>query len=78
LVGRRLEEEWYQAVHSAQNNRKKKRYYSKQLYKQRHKIEIMFGRIQDWHRIAICYDRGAHTFFSAICIAATVICYLKG
>jgi len=58
-------------------NRKSKRRYSKHLYKQRHKIEIMFGRIKDWRRIAMRYDRCAHTFFSAICLAATVIFYLK-
>ena len=55
-------------------NRIKRRRYSKQLYKQRHKIEIMFGRIKDWRRIAL---RCAYTFFSAICLAATVIFYLK-
>ena len=33
----------------------------------------MFGRLKDWRRIATRYDRCAHTFFSAICIAATVI-----
>ncbi len=59
------------------NNRKKKRRYSKQLYIQRHTIEIMFGRMKDWRRIAMRYDRCAHTFFSAICLAATVIFYLK-
>ena len=58
-------------------HRKKKRRYDKQLYKQRHKIEIMFGRIKDWRRIAMRYDRCAHTFFSAICIAATFIFYLS-
>lgn len=58
-------------------NRKNKCWYSKTLYKQRHKIEIMFGRIKDWRRIAMRYDRCAHTFFSAICIAAIVIFYLK-
>jgi transposase len=51
--------------------------YSKTLYRQRHKIENMFGRIKDWRRIAMRYDRCAHTFFSAICIAATVIYYLN-
>jgi Transposase and inactivated derivatives len=51
--------------------------YDKNLYKQRHKIENMFGRIKDWRRIAMRYDRCAHTFFSAICIAATVIFYLN-
>lgn len=51
--------------------------YDKNLYKQRHKIENMFGRIKDWRRIAMRYDRCAHTFFSAICIAAVVIVYLN-
>lgn len=51
--------------------------YDKTLYKQRHKIENMFGRIKDWRRIAMRYDRCAHTFFSAICIAASVIFYLS-
>src|SRR3546814_3572934 len=43
------------------------------LYRQRHKIENMFGGLKDWRRIHTRYDRCAHTFMSAICIAATVI-----
>jgi transposase len=50
--------------------------YDKILYGQRHRIENAFGRIKDWRRIAMRYDRCAHTFFSAICIAATVIFWL--
>ena len=46
------------------------------LYRQRHKIEIMFGRLKDWRRIHTRYDRCAHTFMSAIAIAATVIFWL--
>jgi transposase len=46
------------------------------LYRRRHKIEIMFGRIKDWRRVHTRYDRCAHTYFSAICIAATVIFWL--
>lgn len=46
------------------------------LYRQRHRTENAFGRLEDWHRIATRYDRCAHTFFSAICIAATVIFWL--
>ena len=57
-------------------NRKEQIHYDKNLYRQRHKIEIMFGRLKDWRRIATRYDRCAHTFFSAICIAASVIFYL--
>jgi hypothetical protein len=36
----------------------------------------MFGGIKDSRRIATRYDRCAHTFFSAICIAATVAFWL--
>ena len=46
------------------------------LYRQRHKVENMFGRLKDWRRIHTRYDRCAHTFMSAICIAATVIFWL--
>ena len=47
------------------------------LYRQRHKIENMFGKLKDWRRIHTRYDRCAHTFMSAICIAATVIFWLN-
>jgi transposase len=47
------------------------------LYRQRHKIEIMFGRLKDWRRIHTRYDRCAHTFMSAICIAATIIFWIN-
>ena len=46
------------------------------LYRQRHKVENMFGKLKDWRRIHTRYDRCAHTFFSAICIAATIIFWL--
>jgi transposase len=46
------------------------------LYRQRHRIENMFGKLKDWRRIHTRYDRCAHTFFSAIAIAATVIFWL--
>lgn len=51
--------------------------YDKVLYRQRHRIENAFGRLKDWRRIATRYDRCAHTFFSAICIAATVTFWLQ-
>lgn len=55
-------------------NRKLRYEYDKKLYRQRHKIENLFAKIKDWHRVATRYDRCAHTFMSAISIAATV-CY---
>lgn len=50
--------------------------YDRTLYRQRHKVENLFARLKDWRRIATRYDRCAHTFFSAICIAATVAFWL--
>ena len=50
--------------------------YDKDVYRTRGRIEIMFGRLKDWRRIATRYDRAAHIFFSAICIAAAVIFWL--
>ncbi|MFI1401176.1 IS5 family transposase, partial [Streptomyces sp. NPDC020681] len=50
--------------------------YDKALYRQRHKVENLFAKLKDWRRIATRYDRCAHTFFSAICIAAAVIFWL--
>lgn len=47
------------------------------LYRQRHRIENMFGKLKDWRRIHTRYDRCANTFFSATCIAATVIFWLQ-
>lgn len=49
--------------------------YDKTLYKQCHKIENMV-RLKDLRRIAMRYHCCAHIFFSAICIASTVIFYL--
>jgi transposase len=51
--------------------------YDKALDRHRHKIENMFAKLKDWRRIATRYDRCADTFFSAICIAASVAFYLN-
>lgn len=37
----------------------------------------IFAKLKDWRRIATRYDRCAHTSFSAICIAATVIFWIN-
>ena len=57
-------------------NRKVQIPHDKALYRQRHRIENMFGRLKDWRRIHTRYDRCAHTFMSAIALAATVIFWL--
>jgi transposase len=60
----------------SKTNRKVPIPHDKALYKQRHRIENMFGRFKDWRRIHTRYDRCAHAFFSAIAIAATGIFWL--
>ncbi len=57
-------------------NRKVPIPHDRTLYRERHKIEIMFGRLKDWRRIHTRYDRCAHTFISPIAIAANVIFWL--
>ena len=59
------------------SNRKTKIEFDKNLYRCRHKIENMFGKLKDWRRIHTRYDRCAHTFMSAIAIAATVIFWIN-
>jgi transposase len=36
----------------------------------------MFGRLKDFRRIAIRYNRLAHTFLAAVCLAATLSYWL--
>ena len=61
----------------SKSNRKTHIPHDAQLYRERHKIEIMFGRLKDWRRIHTRYDRCAHTFFSSICIAAIVTYWIN-
>ena len=60
----------------SKTNRKIAIPHDRTLYRQRHKVENMFGRLKDWRRIHTRYDPCAHTFMSAICIAATVMFWL--
>ncbi|MBR9653587.1 IS5 family transposase [Thalassovita aquimarina] len=50
--------------------------YDKRRYKRRNRIEIMFGRLKDWRRVATRYDRCPEVFLSAVALAATVIFWL--
>ncbi|WP_170440224.1 IS5 family transposase [Ruegeria arenilitoris] len=47
--------------------------YDKRRNKRRNRIEIMFGKLKDWRRVATRYDRYSKIFLSAIALAATVI-----
>ena len=81
LLGEKYGSDWFRAALESQGidvcnppkaNGKVRYPYDKRLYRQRHKIEKAFGRIKDWRRVATRYDRCAHSFMSAISIAATV------
>ena len=61
----------------SKSNRKIPIEHDRMLYRERHKIENMFGRLKDWRRIHTRYDRCAHTFMSAIYIAAIVIFWIN-
>ena len=57
-------------------SRRKPVKYDKRRYKRRNRIEIMFGRLKDWRRVATRYDRCPKVFLSAIALAATVMFWL--
>ena len=85
LADRGYDADWFRSALSERGivpcipskaNRKIAIPHEKTLYRERHKIENMFGRLKDWRRIHTRYDRCAHTFMSAICIAAIVISWL--
>ena len=50
--------------------------HDKRRYKRRNRIEIMFGRLKDWRRVATRYDRCPKVFLSAVALAATVMSWL--
>jgi transposase len=58
------------------SNRKQPFTFDKKSYKQRHRIENAFCRLKDFRRIATRYDRLAHDFLAAVCLAATLCCCL--
>lgn len=61
----------------SKSNRKAPPAFDRALYRNRHKIENMFGKLKDWRHIHTGYDRCAHIFISAIAIAATVIFWIN-
>lgn len=47
--------------------------YNMRRYKRRNRIEIMFGKLKDWRRVATHYDRCPKVFLSAIALAEGAI-----
>ena len=50
--------------------------HDKRRYKRRKRIEIMFGRLKDWRRVASRYYRCPQVFLSIIALAAIVMFWL--
>jgi transposase len=55
---------------------RERHHHGDQLYRRRHKIENTFGRLKDWRSIHTRYDCCAHTFMSAISVAAVIIFWM--
>ena len=71
-----LDDHEIEACIPTKSNRKIQIPHDRALYGKRHKIENMFGKLKDWRRIHTRFDRCAHAFLSAICIAAVVIFWI--
>ncbi|OJH43330.1 transposase [Paracoccus sp. SM22M-07] len=71
-----LQDRGIKACIPGRTSRKKTVKYDKRRTKRRNRIEIMFGRLKDWRRVATRYDRCPETYLSAIALAATVLFWL--
>ena len=62
-----------QAVIPPKSNRKVKRPYDKELYRERNQIERLFARLKQCRRLATRYDKTARNFLAFLHLAATMI-----
>ena len=67
-----LQDKGIRACIPGRKQRKKTGKSDKRRYKRRNRIEIMFGRLKDWRRVATRYDRCPKVFLTAIALSATV------
>ena len=59
-----------QPVIPNKTNRKQTHAFDRKRYKDRNGIERMVGRLKDYRRIAMRYDKNAGNFMAALCLAA--------
>jgi transposase len=62
-----------QVVIPPRSSRKIQRHYDRELYKARHLIENLFGKLKQYRAIATRYDKCAIAFLGAIHLAASMI-----
>lgn len=53
-----------QAIIPPRSNRKKSRFYDKEIYKERHLIECFFGKIKHFRRVFSRFDKAGSTFMA--------------
>lgn len=61
------------AVIPPRKNRKEKREYDKEIYKNRNQIERFFNKLKHFRRIATRYDKLVTSFLSLVQLATTLI-----
>ena len=59
-----------QPVIPSKSNRKTARHYDGCLYKERNKIERMYGKLKHFRRVATRYDKLASSYLSFVLVAA--------
>ena len=64
-------------MHSGAEGLEKPVKFDERRYTRRHRIEIMFGRLKDWRRVATRYDRRPEVVRSAVALAATVMLWQR-
>ena len=72
-----LRDNGVEAVIPSRRNRKVQYACDKELYKLRNVIERAFGRMKDWKALSLRTYRCIDTFLSAVCIAATILWWVK-
>jgi len=71
-----LQDKGIRACIPSRKQRKTPVKYDKRRYKRRNRIEIMFGRLKDWRRVATRNDQCPKVFLPAIALASLVIYWL--
>lgn len=62
-----------QAVIPSRSNRREPIGYSRELYRERHRIELFFGRLKDYRGIATRFEKTKRCFLSALYLAAALM-----
>jgi transposase len=65
------------AVIPSKSNRKQTIPHDPVVYRERNKIERMFGRLKDYRRVATRYDKLARNYDATVALAAIVIWWIN-